>query len=351
MSSTRPLLLLAVFLAAATPALAQRSATVTERSRNSGTLKNAWIDAVSAAAKSTVRLRIDGKDVALGTIVSEDGLILSKHSELHAPPTVILPGGKSLVASLVGVSEKHDLALLRVEAQGLTPAKFADASGLFVGQFLASVGTTQAPLSLGVVSVPRRKIPGKGGLLGVRLEPAEGGVRIARVERGSGADRAGLRDDDLLLSIDDEDTDTPDRVVTYLRERSPGDVVVVRVQRGDKEIIARATLGERPAIPGGRSEIQNRMGGELSRRNGDFPEVIQHDTVLRPVDCGGPIVDLDGDVVGINIARAGRVESYAVPADVLPPLIEQLKSGRMPGTWAPPPEPKPQSAPTTRPGR
>lgn len=351
MPSIRPILVALTILAWMVPAWAQRSPTVTERSRNSGTLKNAWIDAVAAAAQSTVRLRIDGKDVALGTIVSEDGLILSKHTELYAAPTVILPDGRAVVASLVGVSEKHDLALLRVQARGLTPARFADAKGLFVGQFLASVGTTRAPQSLGVVSVPRRKIPGKGGLLGVRLEPAEVGVRIARVERGSGADRAGIRDNDLLLSIDEEEADSPDRVVTYLRERSPGDVVVVRVQRGDKELVVQATLGERPAPGGGRNEIQNRMGGELSRRNGDFPEVIQHDTVLRPADCGGPVVDLDGRIVGINIARAGRVESYAIPADQLPTLIERLKSGTMPGTWAPAPAPTPEAGPTTRPRR
>jgi serine protease Do len=350
MNSKRLLLIPILLAVIASAASAQRGPTITERSRNSGTLKNAWMEVVAPTVRSTVRLRIDGKDVALGTIVSADGLILSKHSELFAAPTVVLHDGRELPAKLVGVSQKHDLALLRVEARDLTPAKFADAKNVVVGQFLASVGVTQAPLSLGVVSVPRRKIPGKGGLLGVRLEPAEGGVRIARVERGSGADRAGLRDDDLLLSIDDEDADSPDRVVTYLRERSPGDVVVVRVQRGDKEVVAHATLGERPTFGEGRNDIQNRMGGELSRRNGDFPEVIQHDTVLRPTDCGGPVVDLDGRVLGINIARAGRVESYAIPSDVLLPLIDELKSGKMPGTWAPQPQPA-EPLPMTRPRR
>ena len=34
------------------------------------------------------------------------------------------------------------------------------------------------------------------------------------------------------------------------------------------------------------------MGVGVSKRSDDFPMVIQHDTVLRPVDCGGPVVDL-----------------------------------------------------------
>jgi serine protease Do len=56
---------------------------------------------------------------------------------------------------------------------------------------------------------------------------------------------------------------------------------------------------------------------------------LQHDTVIRPADCGGPLVDLDGKAVGINIARAGRTESYAIPAEDVIALIAELKSGRL----------------------
>jgi serine protease Do len=60
-----------------------------------------------------------------------------------------------------------------------------------------------------------------------------------------------------------------------------------------------------------------------------FPSVLQHDTVLRPNECGGPLVDLDGRAVAINIARAGRVASFGVPAEVVVPLIESLKSSKL----------------------
>ena len=58
------------------------------------------------------------------------------------------------------------------------------------------------------------------------------------------------------------------------------------------------------------------LGGNVRfKRSSDFVSVFQHDTVIRPVDCGGPIVDLSGKVIGINIVR-GRVwtETYALPA-------------------------------------
>src|SRR5262249_54405804 len=44
---------------------------------------------------------------------------------------------------------------------------------------------------------------------------------------------------------------------------------------------------------------------------------------------GGPLVDLDGKAVGINIARAGRVESFAVPSDTVLALLPDLKSGKL----------------------
>ena len=72
------------------------------------------------------------------------------------------------------------------------------------------------------------------------------------------------------------------------------------------------------------------MGSVLSNRRGGFPKILQHDTVIKPADCGGPLVDLDGKVVGINIARAGRSESYAIPSEAVRELLLPLMSGMLP---------------------
>jgi serine protease Do len=66
------------------------------------------------------------------------------------------------------------------------------------------------------------------------------------------------------------------------------------------------------------------MGGSISERRSGFPLAIQHDSVLRPADCGGPVVDIEGQVVGLNIARAGRVESYALPAALVRETVDKL---------------------------
>src|SRR5262249_45959434 len=74
---------------------------------------------------------------------------------------------------------------------------------------------------------------------------------------------------------------------------------------------------------------QERMGSILSNRRGEFPLILQHDSTLKYTDCGGPLVDLDGHVVGFNIARAGRVETYAIPGEAVPDLLPALLSGKL----------------------
>jgi RNA polymerase sigma factor (TIGR02999 family) len=48
--------------------------------------------------------------------------------------------------------------------------------------------------------------------------------------------------------------------------------------------------------------------------------------VLKPEECGGPLVDVDGRAVGLNIARAGRVETLALPARCFKERVAALRA-------------------------
>ena len=74
--------------------------------------------------------------------------------------------------------------------------------------------------------------------------------------------------------------------------------------------------------------MQNSMGSMLSGRRTGFSEVLQTDMVVDAKDCGGPVVDLDGNVLGINIARAGREETWVLPSEVIRPRRPDLKAGK-----------------------
>jgi serine protease Do len=162
-------------------------------------------------------------------------------------------------------------------------------------------------------------------------ESDEIGARIGVVTPDGPADRAGLKADDLIVSLAGEAIQDAESLTNVLQRTKPGDAVVVRIKRGGEELELKATLGRRPSggRRGGRGDIQNSMGSELSNRRNGFPTILQHDAVIKPTDCGGPLVDLDGKVIGINIARAGRTESYAVPTEAVLPLLYDLLSGKL----------------------
>jgi serine protease Do len=352
------------------PALGQ-SLSRNERARNDQTMgfrQNprviaAFDGVVAKPSRSVVRVRCDGKDVALGTIVARDGWILTKNSELTPGTlTVTLPNGRVLPAKVTGFEDHYDLAMLKVDATGLLPIEWGKNASTKVGELLASPGVGTEPVAIGVLSVAARPVrardlmipppPANAGFLGVGLDEAEGGARVARVERNSAADKAGIRVNDVVTFIADTAIIDSESMVNTIRHHKPGDDVPIKVLRDGKEIDLRATLGKRPAdLDRGlaRREYQNHLGSALSERRSGFPQILQHDMVLRPDSCGGPVVDLDGKALGINIARAGRVESYAIPAEAIKPLIEELKTGN--------PKPKPQLAsapkkktpPSTRP--
>ncbi|MFI5380275.1 MAG: S1C family serine protease [Tepidisphaerales bacterium] len=327
----RPTRILAIVLVLvlAVPALAQPRSRIAEQAqrRSDDLLKEAFRSVVAEARKSVVAVRCGGKDVAMGTIVGADGWIVTKASELGEKIVCRFADGRELPAKLVGSSESQDLALLKIEAGGLPAVTWGDATRLQLGQWLASAGTGPLPLATGVLSVGRRAIPSHGAMLGVQLEESDRGPRVLKVVDDSGAARAGIRTNDVVLEVAGNPTPTRDDLQIALQQHRIGTVLKLKILRDGKELELSATLGKRAAATQpSRAEIMNSMGGPLSLRNNGFPDIFQHDTVLKPADCGSPVVDLDGKAIGINIARAGRTESYAIPADVVKAVVEELKA-------------------------
>src|SRR5947208_14303977 len=69
----------------------------------------------------------------------------------------------------------------------------------------------------------------------------------------------------------------------------------------------------------------DRLDGELRERAEGFDLAIQHNTVMQPWQCGGPLVNLEGKAIGLNIARAGRTASYALSSELVQQSIANLK--------------------------
>ncbi len=275
------------------------------------------------AAVSTVRIFADGEQAALGVVVSPAGHILTKASQLRGEITVMLPDGQETAAKRISRDGESDLALIKVEASELKPVDWATDEPA-VGSWLISVGQERMPVGVGVVSVGGRQIAPQQGVLGIYLGDDPDGPLVADVFPGSGADEAGMEAGDIILSVDGQSVPTRRSLLDRLRNFRPGDSLPLVVRRGDEREELMVTLGNESTTMVDRQARQNMMAGPLSVRSGGFDLALQHDTVLRPEDCGGPVVDLSGRVIGLNIARAGRVESYALPTAAVRPILARL---------------------------
>jgi serine protease Do len=68
----------------------------------------------------------------------------------------------------------------------------------------------------------------------------------------------------------------------------------------------------------------------------DRVNYLQTDAAINPGNSGGPLIDMDGRVVGVNVAVAARGQGigFAIPAWIARPVIEQLRTrGRVERPW------------------
>ena len=336
------LLAIALILEAVAPSI---STAAPPSDRGKRLLPKIFEEVANPAVISTARIQSDGKDAALGLIVTKTGHILTKGSELRGAITVKLQDGTSYDAEYIGYHKPTDLALLKIDAEDLVPGKIAPGKVAEPGSWVAVTGITSEPIAVGIISSGPRKLYGEEsrienankGYIGIRFESAtdDGKVVIAEVVKDAAAFKAGLKQGDVILEVAGVKLKNRDSLPELLDNYKPGDKVTVLVSRKKKgedepeELTFKITLSPRSEM-GNRSDMQNSFGGELSGRRAGFPSVIQHDTIVLPRDCGGPLVDLEGRIVGLNIARAGRVETWALPAEVVNPVLKDLKDGKFP---------------------
>jgi serine protease Do len=107
---------------------------------------------------------------------------------------------------------------------------------------------------------------------------------------------------------------------------APGGKVSLLVEANGGENKVEVTLGNRPQLPqyaNGRLEQMERMGGPVSQVRDSFTQVIQTDMRPKPNQVGGPVVDLQGRVLGITMARADRTRSFVMPAAAVVDLLKK----------------------------
>jgi S1-C subfamily serine protease len=79
--------------------------------------------------------------------------------------------------------------------------------------------------------------------------------------------------------------------------------------------------------------IVSATGRSLTEPNGEhLTNLLQTDTAINPGNSGGPLLDMQGQVIGINTAIAGQAQNigFAIAIDPARALIDQLRTGDVP---------------------
>jgi serine protease Do len=87
-------------------------------------------------------------------------------------------------------------------------------------------------------------VSGNAAFLGVSTDEDDGGAKITNVTEGSGADKAGLKEDDVITKINDTKIEDPSDLTKAIGKYKPEDKVTVTYKRDGKEQKATATLGK-----------------------------------------------------------------------------------------------------------
>lgn len=179
--------------------------------------------------------RGEQQSLGSGVIVRDNGFLVTNHHVVRGADelTVTLADKRQLTATVVGADPRTDLAVLKINATGLSPAVLGDSDQLEVGEWVVAIGS---PLGF-------------------------------------------------------------DQTVT--------------------------------------AGIISATGRQVGVTQGGYEDFLQTDAAINPGNSGGPLVNLRGEVIGINTAIASRTGGYmgigfAIPAKLVKSVVDQiLTSGKV----------------------
>jgi S1-C subfamily serine protease len=284
---------------------------------------------LSTAAKSTVRVWSGKRRLAYGTVVADGRQVLTKLSEMaRADRDLVVEAGdgQARVAQVTGIYQDEDLALLTIEGGPLPAVQWAEDRPK-LGSFLTATQPGGKPAAFGVVSVLQRTLRETDkAFLGVLGDPsfAGPGVKVLEVTANSGAADADLLAGDVIEAVNQRPLSGVLELRNSLTGLEPGAKVKVAVNRDGRKLTLEVVLKNRPdgrQLSGARIQAMRQMGTAVSRVKSSFSDVIQTDMRPNPDQIGGPVVDLQGRVVGITMARADRTRSFVMPSAAVLKLL------------------------------
>ncbi len=307
--------------------LDQVQSSVRRSGKQADEIRAAFSPLAVALEKSVIQI-IDKKGRSvLGTVVSTDGLIVSKHSLVGQAGRCIFSDGQRWPFRVVAVDRQRDLCLIKVKRKQTVPVSFEDPAGASTvapGTITVSIGHNRSVAAWGVVTLPNFDFQIQQSLctdcidLGATLsataaptiqpDSQAAPIEILRVYPRTLAERMGLLIGDKIQSFNGQSIRSRSQIDTMIQNLRLGDLVTATIIRNGN--LKRITYKSSST---GKQSMHDRWGGgPYSKRRFGFGPTLAHDSVLAPGNCGGPLVGLKGELIGINIARSMRVASLAI---------------------------------------
>ena len=151
---------------------------LTLQTGSSGAVKLSYNEIFQKCSPSVVGIKsFDGKNTdsyswGSGIVVSSDGYILTNTHVIDdgVSATVQLYDGTTYDAKLVAADSQSDVAILKIEKTGLTPAVFASSKGIQTGDAVCAIGNPLSPdysltMTSGIISATSREVSYNGAVM------------------------------------------------------------------------------------------------------------------------------------------------------------------------------------------
>lgn len=313
-------------------------------------LESIFQDHLKNYSQSVFPVFVVGRNVASAIVINSNGLLLTKHSEIEGRTPQIRVNDETVIEVQIVATDNHlDLAIVQVMPQYIEVAEWipvdlgdrlnvsientsqSDPAGK--GTICCSVSSrTGRAAGIGVVSVASRSLDGRTtSYIGIEAVVQDNGIKVSSMMAGGPAERAGIKVGDVINALNNQPVTDVDNFKQLVESHLPGEEVQLGVIRRDSWLTLPATLGDKSKVapmPGAAEQGHDSAATAMSRRRWNFTQGIQHDCAISPKACGGLLIDLDGRVIGINIARAGRIKSYAIPVSMAKRFVENYLNGK-----------------------
>ena len=139
-----------------------RNRAIKEHERQSRSFRRNFRPITEKVSESVVKVVGDGEQVALGVVVAENGLILTKASEVEECNSLHVRIGrnKKRDAKVVRFDEANDLAILKIEETGLKVLDWSDEQ-VRLGAFVLVPNHIKQVVSVGSFSTVGRSVVGE----------------------------------------------------------------------------------------------------------------------------------------------------------------------------------------------